>query len=264
MSEFQPGDRVVLRRLGPLRHLNHHVGRVVDDVWTQGSVGERVQVRLHSALWGGGRDDLRLVAVRPEHLDACVVPTRATLIGTPDERVLLALLKGGCCLPDGLPQRVLEYLCAEPVKPDAVVVTAASSSNDGADPEAVLVADDERWWISARVPLPDAHASPVFSEWLEFSLGDRPRILSYVGIKIPPMPWGPLSVREFRVEQWVADADGDCSGWKASCPLHTLDRAEVQEFALPEPIQASRVRLVFTRAAGELVDCIGLFEVRFR
>ena len=87
--------------------------------------------------------------------------------------------------------------------------------------------------------------------------------------KIPPLPFGPLSVREFHLEARTHD---DPTEWTRVTPdLLTLDQAELQGFAIVPAIDALAVRLVCTRnaAARQTVrgigaaDCIGLFQCLF-
>ncbi|CAK0880020.1 unnamed protein product [Prorocentrum cordatum] len=81
----------------------------------------------------------------------------------------------------------------------------------------------------------------------------------------------PLSavLGERRDQWWISEwQDGT---WEASAQgtLRTLDRADMQEFAIVPPLQTTGVRLVCTRSAvadeggGFMSDCIGLFHVRF-
>jgi hypothetical protein len=132
--------------------------------------------------------------------------------------------------------------------------------------------DASTWWISAPGTTPKGRGF----EWIELELGGRSRRVSAVGLRIPPMPFGPLSVRRFHV-QWKSDADADNS-WNALPEMVTLDREELQEFALWPPVHADRLRLVCTVNAGAAdieegsrtrglehgADCIGLFQVLVR
>lgn len=122
-----------------------------------------------------------------------------------------------------------------------------------------------------------------------------PRRVSAVGIKIPTLPAGPLSVRRFHIEycttfepenrkndnhvkhsekytriiskKWVA---------KPSHRFTTLDRNELQIFALLPPVDAALIRIVCTLSAiGEIQQnwercphkamgkCVGLFQCKF-
>ena len=108
-------------------------------------------------------------------------------------------------------------------------------------------------------------------EYLEFSLSRTgvARRCSYVGLSIPPLPQGPLSVRKFRID-WSYDG----KEWTEGCRRYTMeamDMAGMQTFQLEQPIDAAKVRLVcltnaFTSARGGTspFDCVGLFFVRWK
>lgn len=128
----------------------------------------------------------------------------------------------------------------------------------------------------------DTFAAPL-SEMLS-SFDPKPRLVvrrvSNVGVRIPPLPHGPLSVRDFHVLV-LSKPNED---WRASSPtLRTLNSGEMQRFALVPPVDAIALRLVFTSnaiacqseisdqcTAGEsmsetMIDpalwCIGLFQI---
>ena len=169
-----------------------------------------------------------------------------------------------------------------------------SSSRGDFDLDAVLNSNDSEWWISD---------SPNFSfgkgrEWLEFDVSHQstgaPRRVNALGIKIPVLPYGPLSVRQFHIEhcsghEFTKNADTKfavleermraLSRQWISNPAHkftTLDVKEMQIFALVPPIDASRIRIVCTTSAigdqGEhyprqqlelMGNCVGLFQCNF-
>jgi hypothetical protein len=148
--------------------INHHIGTVSK------VTEERVGVELHGAVWetsGGDAGNEKAVAIRPANLRPCRVPMRRdTCIGCAGDRLLLRLLAGSDHLPDGIPQRIVDYLHIDPVS--SVSVVAASSSSEQYELEAVLEAGSSCWWISASGTTPDGQGS----EWLEFSFGDRARL----------------------------------------------------------------------------------------
>jgi len=154
------------------------------------------------------------------------------------------------------------------VDSNEVSVTGASSSRDHFPLASVLNDIDDEWWISGLGSMPRGAGS----EYLEFSLGSRPRQVSVVAVKIPPWPQGPLSLRQFHLlalrgqkptshpDAWVV---------ASPLPLETLDQADLQEFALVPPLETVAVRLVCTLNAGAAAataashaDCVGLFQVR--
>lgn len=63
-------------------------------------------------------------------------------------------------------------------------------------PISVVLNDrEDEWWISR----PGSCPGGLGAEWLEFSFPGLRRV-SCVGLMIPPLPYGPLSVREFHLE----------------------------------------------------------------
>eukprot|EP00438_Fugacium_kawagutii_P003898 Skav220691 [mRNA] locus=scaffold472:240356:245488:+ [translate_table: standard] len=107
-------------------------------------------------------------------------------------------------------------------------------------------------------------------EYLDFSFGATPRRVTVVALKIPPLPYGPLSVRDFHLEVLDNDAKRKNVGM-----MMTLDSPEMQEFVVYPPLECCNLRLVCTRNAAAAIretpgrsllrggDCIGLFQVGF-
>merc|ERR1712113_785639 len=110
----------------------------------------------------------------------------------------------------------------------------ACSSTRGDFPlSEVLSPDRSTWWISGEQSMPGG----VGQEWLQFSFGGVRRI-SFVGVRIPPLPQGPLSVREFHLLK--SECDG-AEAWTLISPagMTTLDRPKIQEFALDPPVDTA-------------------------
>jgi hypothetical protein len=152
-------------------------------------------------------------------------------------------------------------LVVERVGEDDISVTGCSSSRRDFPLEVVLNDARDEWWISAPGSTPGGYGE----EYLEFSMGSVPHRVQFVSLCIPPLPHGPLSVRAFHV--LAADASGS---WVSVSPeFLTLDRADLQEFALVPPVDTTAIRIVCTRnaaAGGNPIfgtDCIGLFQVSF-
>lgn len=139
---------------------------------------------------------------------------------------------------------------AKEVDMDRVKVKA--SSNRGDFPLHVVLEDDERkWWISR----PGSFTQGRGEEFLDFVFAS-PSVVRVMGISIPPMPMGPLSVREFAVEADVNDK------WKSVSPrMQTLDRPGLQEVAL-DLVETRRLRVKFLSSAAPM-DSVGLFQIRF-
>lgn len=265
---------------------NCHVGRVVEP----NAPNSRVGVKLHGVLWeeGGGMDADdgarfrsrrrphsatldQVIALRPENLrvihDPRMLPV-PTVLGTPSAPHLLRLLgETGAGFPDAIAKDITEYLCISWVS-DVTVV--GCSSNRGDYPlSAALDRDESTWWISAPQSMPDGRGA----EFLEFSFGSAPQRVSFVGIRIPPMPYGPLSVRTFHL---LALSNCGNNSWidVGAKPLTTLDRGNLQEIAIVPPAETTRIRLVCTCNAAAaamsesetfspISDSIGLFQVQF-
>ena len=107
----------------------------------------------------------------------------------------------------------------------------------------------------------------------------RPLRVSAVGMRIPPLPSGPLSVRRFFLQaRRSAHAGEDTWDTHETWALETLDRPEMQWLSLTPPVESTSVRVVMTMnaaAAFELegveaasrarhCDCVGLFQIDFR
>lgn len=103
-------------------------------------------------------------------------------------------------LPRNLAERVLSYLTVEGVQHEQVCATT-SSSHDGMHPlSQSLIDNNNTWWLSRPGTMPNGRGE----QWVQYSMnweGDVRRI-STVSIKIPPMPLGPLSVREFCLQKF--------------------------------------------------------------
>jgi len=235
---------------GDLERLHGRKGKVVaagaEGAWTvrfeDGDVDvpatklklARVGVRVDAGVFGTGATCFSLA---PERLAPRPV-NRGLGFGGPSpkqlERVLAPLLP---CWP-----HVQQFLLVPDVRHEDVQVAACSSSR-GDFPLASCLEANDKWWIS----------DGPCTQWLELDLGGR-RCVSSLGLRIPPLPMGPLSVRAFRVE---AQEPG---GWRTVLEALTRDAEELQEFALG--VEAERLRLVCATTASPDMPCVGLYEVR--
>eukprot|EP00933_Yihiella_yeosuensis_P030038 TRINITY_DN23710_c0_g1_i1.p1 TRINITY_DN23710_c0_g1~~TRINITY_DN23710_c0_g1_i1.p1 ORF type:complete len:381 (-),score=80.65 TRINITY_DN23710_c0_g1_i1:315-1457(-) len=203
-----------------------------------------------------------------------------TIDSIPGWALLRLLGESGWGLNDFVAQQVLGQLYVPEVSPEELKVSGCSSDRGDYPLDVVLNDDESEWWISEGGSCPGG----IGEEYLEFTLGPALRRVSYVALKIPPLPYGPLSVREFHVlalnptlskkddtmeedEEMTDSTEKKTDAWKlvSPNPLTTLDRPDLQEFALVPPVETTKVRLVFTRAAAaggfRGADCIGLFQV---
>ena len=90
----------------------------------------------------------------------------------------------------------------------------------------------------------------VGSEWICFDLGPpgMPWRVDRVNMCIPPLPQGPLSARDFHLEESLVSANGPWT--RASRTFTTLDVATEQSWAIAPPIESRFVRVVCTRNAA--------------
>ena len=185
----------------------------------------------------------------------------------PAERPMLSL-------EADLVTHIISFLVVECVVPEHVQAIAASSIDLHSPLQCsiknALDPSKETWWISG----PNSMPKGVGSEWIAFALagaqpqaggssssssggGDssiisiiptsRPVRVARVDMRIPPMPSGPLSVRDFHLESALS-AEGP---WRhASATFSTLDRPEMQSWAIRPPIEATHLRVVCTRNAA--------------
>jgi hypothetical protein len=284
------------------RRFNNHLGTVIfgDPPSSALCVDGRVRLQLHTADGGKKievpRDRIRrsgLPALPAAPSSSWTSPPVMTLDAPCTSAALVALLGGGQTgLPDHLvTEHIVPFFTVARVTPSAVRCIRASSTRGDYPLGSVCNDNDAEWWISSTSA--GRFTEGAGREWLEFDLsgGDVPCRVSAIGVKIPPMPHGPLSVRRFFVEYTAGSRGGHavstCTGL-----LETLDRPQLQRFALTPPIEATKVRVVMTLTAmgkflhedgpvaateGSLLQaahlaqmrasgtggCVGLFGVKF-
>jgi len=256
--------------------LNHHVGRIA----AAGCDNGRIGVSLHNSIFTNNVRSRRAkqyaaMSVKPENLQIVQKPvpgTSQTFLGTAPGQLILRLFgEAGWGLPDDVAQRLVECLSLRTLDPNEVSVVGSSSCRGDFPISAVLNTNDSEWWISDNESMPHGRGC----EYLEFSFGGLRRI-SYVALKIPPLPHGPLSVRLFHIlklRPGMSRQSTQSDAWVVVSPnpLQTLDREGLQEFALIPPCEAECLRLVCTANAASMgedavrsflvADCVGLFQV---
>jgi hypothetical protein len=188
-------------------------------------------------------------------------------------------------LPPELAKQVIQFLIIQRVDSAMVEVIGCSSHDKVHSLQACLSDDESTWWISGEHSMPRGRGC----EYIELSVGQKLRRLKSVSIKIPPLPQGPLSVREFRIEAPVRTTttaattatDGELTEWTAVSPVFTVDnRTGYQRFMLSDPVlDVSQVRLVcltnqidpYVNVEDEVMasdhvprrfECVGFFSVR--
>jgi len=110
-----------------------------------------------------------------------------------------------------LTRRIMKYFIVKPVRHDDVTVVKASS-HDGRHPlSACLDPSEDNWYMSKPKSMP----SGIGNEFVEFQLvpsscsNESCRRLVAVSLKIPPLPNGPLSVRQFQLQVPRRNDDDD-------------------------------------------------------
>lgn len=225
---------------------NHRVGRVVLNENKNGRLG----VALDGCVWPARSRPRETRLFKPGNLSSC---TRRALCAGPlplevATRLVSALAE------DAIAKVILAFLLVSPA--DEAVSVSATSTRGDFPLSSVLDDDDSTWWISAEGSMPNGRGR----EALIFTFPSR-RLVRYIGIRIPPLPHGPLSVRRFALE-------GD--GKAHPITFLTRDESGTQEFAVVPPLECSELRLLcFTNAAegnervgrGFGLDVVGLFRV---
>lgn len=275
-EHLSPGTVVCIRpATNSLRFLNH-VGRI-QQIMPDG----QVRIAAHGAIWEkSGRSEILTVHV--SEVRRLSKPTckfdgrrRVTLGDCSYPKAVAVGLIGesGWGLLDSIAGHVVDYLVSVPIDSSAVLVSGCSSSRGDFSLTEALSDNARTWWISGAGTMPRG----IGNEWLQFSF---PCVgcVRFMGIKIPPLPQGPLSVRDFHVLSRRTDmeglklADDSEDAWQLASPLNlqTLDTARMQEFVFEPAIETNKVRLVCTKtaAAGSMsgmfgADCVGLFQVQF-
>merc|ERR1712203_209081 len=159
----------------------------------------------------------------------------------------------GLGLPGSVVDGIVEGLRIQRVAAADISVAGCSTTRSDFELDAVLDGQDDTWWISG----PGTCQRGIGKEYLEFSFGSTPRRVSFCGMKIPPLPQGPLSVRDFHLLALRNDAVPHSSSgrdfaedaWVPAShkPMHTLDRGDLQEFAIVPPVDTRAMRLVCTK-----------------
>lgn len=169
---------------------------------------------------------------------------------------------------------LFDYLIVKPVTHSEIRVSRASSTADPSRPiDQVLNAKENEWWISNIGTMPRG----IGCEFLEFTF-PKIRRVSFVAIRIPELPHGPLSVRHFYLE-WFDSRTGRTrrSPENEDNTFETLNMATLQVMRIPVPFDTNRVRFVCTRTAhsfavasistyghmDDMYTSVGMFQVSF-
>jgi hypothetical protein len=169
-------------------------------------------------------------------------------------------------LPDDLHRTIAEYLVVQPICTPEVMVVGASSDRGDFPLERILIDDNQTWWMSESGSMPHGRGE-VYVEFCVSKNGQLRRLQS-ISISIPPLPFGPLSVRKFRVDH---STDAGLNNWHVGEEIMSLsgNRYGMQRFDL-KPMDAVRVRLVCLSNQVSVYDdnadlgshgCVGLYAV---
>ena len=116
----------------------------------------------------------------------------------------------------------------------------------------------------------DASLAKETARRLEFfALGfqvEQPTLLRQINIKIPKLPFGPLSVRSFRISYLANEDDGD-EFIEDDRIFETIDTDRFQVFAVDPPImlfgKSPKFRIVCLSTAKPGQGAVGYFSIRF-
>merc|ERR1711971_583547 len=157
------------------------------------------------STWDSGRRNSRRaphfppISLKPSNLrriSPVASSTSLSLVGSVSPHAIFNLFgERGWGLPDHVAKDISQQLLIEKVCKEEVVVSGCSSTRGDFPLEGVL-ADDDSWWISDQQSMPMG----VGEEYLEFSFGAIPRRVEFICLRIPPLPSGPLSVRNFHLQ----------------------------------------------------------------
>jgi hypothetical protein len=167
-------------------------------------------------------------------------------------------------LPVELCERVAQCLTVERVSMDHAVAVSCSSHAKSTQQDApplslsdcCLSEDETTWWISEE----GLNVRPQFVHIGLVGPGQSACRLQAVSIKIPPLPQGPMSVREFALQSYIGKATGfsvtetqeealanfQAHRWQdlSRTPFTVANQTGFQRFELDEPADVSSVRVL--------------------
>ena len=168
-------------------------------------------------------------------------------------------------LPQGLGKYIASFLTISEMVYNNVKAIGCSSTSKQFEISEVLNTKENTWWISnGRCP-----------QWVEFEI-DNPTLLRQICIKIPALPYGPLSVRQFKIsilknkkkekEKKEQNDDNDNNMFiQDDRILETLDTEKMQIFALEPPIllHHNKFRIECLTTAKPNQFSVGYFSIQF-
>lgn len=133
-------------------------------------------------------------------------------------------------------EKIMSYLVIRRVVPEEVRVLDASSHDKIHPLICSLYGDEDTWWLSGYETMRCGRGC----QWVQYYMGDGLRRLSTVFLKIPPLPQGPLSVKDFCLQTFTL-----FKGWHNVTPIFSADNVSGwQRFDLPEPCDVQEIRFV--------------------
>lgn len=124
-------------------------------------------------------------------------------------------------LPLELCYDIGKFLIVPTFDPTEIAVVAASSK-DNSFPLSACLEDNERsWWISESGSM----KAGIGEEFVQFQLCSSTRIcrIRAIHVRIPPMPQGPLSVKDFRVDVLEeGEENKDVKVWTPATPIYQV------------------------------------------
>ena len=171
-------------------------------------------------------------------------------------------------LCDDLHRTIADYLVVRPICTPEVRVVGSSSNRRDFPLEHILIDDNKTWWISEPGSMPHGRGQ-VYIEFC-VSRNDQVRRVQSISINIPPLPFGPLSLKKFRVDH---STDAGSKSWQVGEEIMSTsgNRYGMQMFDL-KPMDAVRVRLVcLSNQVSVYADnaglgshsCVGLYAVHW-
>ena len=184
-----------------------------------------------------------------------------SLPGTISISQMQLILAKGIGFPALICNHVISFLIIREL-PSVTAVSCSSSSMQHPLSEA-LTRDNSTWWISGG-------CAP---QHIEFEINGPPQatLLQIVGITIPPLPQGPLSVRTFSIAYTDRASQSPDGFIENSIIYETVNTAQLQLFLVDPPILITpskrypkpRLRIICKSTAAENAPCVGFFYAQF-
>ena len=194
-------------------------------------------------------------AENSESLRQIPAPRQISLPGTVSQVEIWDLVENGMNLPQGMGKHISQFLLVSEISHKNVEASACSSSSNQHPISEVLNSRETTWWIS------NGHCP----QWVEFRV-ENPTFLKQICIKIPKLPFGPLSVRSFKIS-YLADSDDGDEFIEDDRIFETLDTDRFQVFAVDPPImllgKSPKFRIVCLSTAQPEQPAVGYFSIRF-